>query len=405
SWNSVSPQLQAGDLVILREGTYTQTVTGNPNGEENNPIIIMAYPGEKVVFDNAFISINLGSNSQYNVFDGLIVTNSDWSRGYNSAIRTSGNNITFRNIEAMHQEIGLKGMEGLHNILVENSVFHDNPIEHGIYLGSRNVPNTNLTIRDSLMYRNGRNGFQHNGRVTNLVLENNILHSNKLAGISLLEGVSDSIFMNNLIFNNRKQGIIINNYDDSQTSILPYNQTGNLFINNLIWIGKYNWDDGGIEPSDHTAILINDLTAADNYDLSGHTFRNNIFITYNGPVFLFEKADYLDNTIVENNVFYRNAGPDSIMRVAGSNYDLGIFENYVVNSGGSASSNFYVDSFSTLFEDVSITYFGNPELFNFDHLPSSPAVDFGIQSGAPSEDLRGTIRTEIPDAGCYEQQP
>ena len=398
TWDAVKPQLQPGDAVIFREGIYdylgNYAITcSNLHGIENKPIIIMTYPGEKVVIDALANGINM-LGAKYLIFDGFILTNtqSEWGEGIGGGFSAY---ITFRNIESKGHSSGFHFMQDLHNILTENCVFHDNSQSHGIYWGSRDYPNKNLTIRNCIMYRNGRHGFQHNGRVTNLVLENNIIHSNTLGGISLLEGVCNSTFRNNLIFNNNKQGVIFFLYDSTMATIQPYDQTNNLFVNNLIWIGKYKWDGSGTEPSGHAPVHFNDGTAAQDKSMDGNVFRNNILISYHGPVFRFDQKKFADTTIIENNVIYRVGGSDKVMTYGGDTYDFDAFQNF----SDLIKNNLFQDPKLT---DISIDYYSTPEKFNFDYLSDSPAIDFGITTDAPSTDLRDNPRDENPDAGCYE---
>ena len=188
TWETVNSLLQPGDAVIFREGNYNYLGNyaipcSNLNGTADKPIIIMTYPGEKVIIDAISAGIQVWESS-YLTFDGFILDNTENNLG-NGLNMHLANNIVFRNIEAKHHSIGFKAAQDLHNILTEGCVFHDNIYSHGVYLGARDLPNSNLTLRNCIIYRNGRHGIQHNGRVTNLVLENNIIHSNDMGGISL----------------------------------------------------------------------------------------------------------------------------------------------------------------------------------------------------------------------------
>ena len=387
TWDKVKPLLQPGDAVIFRGGSYDYIIQCSKlNGTANKPIIVMAYPGEKVIIDAAY-SIT-GFPYSYMIFDGFICDNTGPYAGWGHGIEVldGSHHLSFKNIEVKHYSCGIKPMAGIHDILVENCVVHDNPHSHGMYFGSREVPNSNLTVRNCIMYRNGRHGFQHNGRVTNLVLENNIIHSNDMGGISLLEGVSNSVIRNNLIFNNNKQGIVFFLYDDANPAILPYDQTNNLIVNNLIWIGKYKRDGSGVSTSDMPAIHFNDATAAQNHSMDGNVFRNNILVTYNGPVFRFDQKKFADTTIIENNVVYRVGGSDKVMTYGGDTYDFDAFQNF----SDLIKNNVFQDPKLT---DISIDYYSTPEKFNFDYLSDSPAINFGIDTDAPSADLRGNLRT------------
>ena len=408
SWNTVRSLIQPGDLVMFREGVYGHTRLTN-SGLPDKPIVIMAFPGETVILDDSYAAILVDGRSNL-VFDGFITDNTlapgtqNGILSYSSAGRPV-RNVTFRNIETRNHQRGWVGGYDHHDILVENSVFHDSST-HGIYLASNAtfVPNTNLTVRNSLSYNNGRHGFQHNGRVTNLLLEGNIFHSNTMGGVSFLQGVSDSIVRNNLIFNNAKMGIQFYLYEDADPNIQAFDQTGNLVVNNTFWVGQYDWKTGSTGTQSFSAVLFNDNSVSQTGSMDDNMFRNNIFVTYFGSVFKFSQERVADSTIIENNVIYKTEGAyqDTIMTYGGGwEPYVGQHYNFTEFEGFSEliRNNLFQDP---EFRDVSVDYFDSPENFDFDLVGSSPILDFGVATEAPVTDLRGNVRTGIPDAGCYE---
>ena len=401
NWDGVQYELEVGDVVVYREGVHTDYISTSYcdlQGTAENPFVIMTYPGELVVIDHVYNAIGV-NNASYVTFDGFVCDNTADVGNQGITLYTSSN-ITFRNIEARNHERGIKGMDDLHYIVIENSVFHDNRASHGIYLGARDLPNTNAIIRNNIMYRNGRHGFQHNGRMTGMVMENNIIHSNTLGGIKFVNGVSHSTVRNNLIFNNRKAGILIEADSDweNYSYIYPYDGDSNLITNNLIWMGQFNWDGTAQsqenEPSYHPAISINDWSGL-NVSLDDNVIRNNILVSSYGAVIDFAEARFADTTTIENNVMYRAGGADNAVTYGETLYSLAAFETF----SSMAQNNVFADPLLT---DVSFDYYAMPELFNFDYLAGSPAIDFGVDTDAPSEDLRGDTRIGDPDAGCYE---
>jgi hypothetical protein len=359
NYYNVPGGIQPGDLFLFRQGTWQATSTAlgayKLNGTPEKPIVFLATPGEYVLMDSLSQSIGIDTSS-YIIVDGFVADN---TRGrYSKGIGMKfSHHITLRNIEARGHERGMIGMQDLHDILTEYCVFHDNVGSHGIYWGARDLPNSNLTVRCSIMYRNFRYGFQHNGRVTNLVLENNIIHSNNLGGISLLQGINDSFIRNNLIFNNNKQGIVINTYDDAHPNILPYDQNNILIENNLIWIGKYSWN-GNYLTQDYSGILFADSTAAQASDLGHNTIRNNIIVTYQGEIFRFSQPKFAETCIIQDNLIYRVAGDDEVMYYGGAVYDFAAFTGF----SDLFSGNTYAEP---NFRDVSIDYYLTPEKFDF----------------------------------------
>ena len=331
SYGSVPGGVQPGDVVIYREGTWQSNYifnATNVHGTAGEPIVFMAMPGERVVFDATDQSIEVGYSSNL-VLDGFICANTQgW---YGKGIGTKfSSNIVFRNLDSSGHTWGMIGNKDLHDILIEYSVFHDNPIEHGVYLCGDFIGDSDITFR------------------------NNIIHSNNLGGISLLLGVQESVFRNNLIFNNNKQGIILYNYDDYTPA---FDQINNVLENNLIWIGRYSWN-GGTEPKDYCGVLVKDGTAAQEHDLGHNTFRNNIIVTYYGEAFRFSKADFADTTTIESNLIYRVGGDGAVMYVAGSTCDFAGFESFSPLISGNTFA-------QPKFADVSINYYLTPEKFDF----------------------------------------
>jgi parallel beta-helix repeat protein len=357
-WEAVAGRVRPGDVVLFREGVYKDRYPLSCiklSGSENSPIVIAAFPGQRAVLDATEKSIAV-DRCRHLVFDGFVLTNSAGTLGKGIGMKFSSN-ITLRNIESTRHYWGWIGMQDLHDILAERCVFHDNPHEHGIYLGAHDKPNTNLTVRKCLMYRNGYHGFQHNGRVRGLVLEDNVIHSNSLGGISLIMGVSDSVVRNNLVFNNNKQGIIFYTYDDRQATARPYDQSGNLVTGNTIWVGRHSWD-GKYKTGNYAAILFNDATAAQKVRMERNAFRGNTIVTQAGEAFRFAQERLATTTIVEENLIHRASGPGKVMSCSGKDYDFNSFESFSPHFRGNRFA-------APQFADVSVDYYETPEAFDF----------------------------------------
>jgi len=403
TWGKVKKLLKPGDGAIFRGGEYKIRWGINISGLKGTaeePIVIMANPGEKVIIDD--ISGGVGAagpaGCAFVIIDGFVLDNTKnagWGNGIGLHLTAQAHNIVYRNIEARNWASGVHAMCNLRDIIFEYCVFHDNRNSHGIYLGAREIPNDNVIVRNCIIYRNGRHGFQHNGRITNLLLENNIIHSNTMGGISLLQGVSHSIFRNNLIFNNNRQGIIFYLYDSTMKGIQVYDQTNNLIVNNTIWIGRYKWKGDGEEPGDHASIGFADDTKGQLRNMGGNIFRNNILVTYNGPIFRFREERNFSGTVIENNLLFRDGGASKLIEVNKNYYDLKAFNNL----SNLIKNNIYAPPG---FADVSINYYSKPGRFNFDYLPTSKGIDFGEKNGTPIRDLKGNLRVGNPDLGCYE---
>ncbi len=406
--NNANP-LQPGDVVVWREGTYNERINTKRvgsrdyviQGTADQPIVFMSFPGEQVVIDVIENAIEVGGtfgNGPNNIiFDGLSLDNTsapNKGRGIKVEGKYQGEvrGVTFKNLLVENYFWGILANQFIHETTIEGSVIRNNGGEHGIYLASKdgNV-NTNLTVRGNVIYGNAMQGVYHNGLVTNLLIDSNIIHSNGTVGIELVNGVHDSIIRNNLVFNNSKQAVVLYNYNSSASNILPFDQTNNLFVNNTFWVGQYG-KTGGYKPNGYEAVLFNDAAGDNSFD--NNIFRNNIIVTYAGPAFEYYQEDFLDTTVIENNIIHAMNG-GAALRYGGTNYWGNDFENM----SSLIRNNNFVDP---QFVDVSVDYYNSPELFNFDLLDNSPAIDFGIVTDAPDVDLIGQARVDLPDVGCYE---
>ena len=204
-------------------------------------------------------------------------------------------------------------------------------------------------------------------------------------------GVSDSMFRNNLVFSNSKQAVVIYDYDSTSQAIVAYDQTGNTFVNNTLWVGRYSVS--GYSPSPFAAVLFNDATAA-SHSFDDNIFRNNIIVSDSGEAFEFYQADFADTQIIENNLIY-SIGDGRPMGYAGTTYGAAQFEGFSSLIRNNVFAN-------PRFADVSVDYYDRPELFNFNLLSSSPAINLGVNVDAPATDITGLYRIGLPDAGCYE---
>ncbi len=64
--------LKPGDRLLLRQGTYRERLTVDADGTSTAPIIIQAWPGEKVVVDNALAAFRAAGNTDWEPFNTAI---------------------------------------------------------------------------------------------------------------------------------------------------------------------------------------------------------------------------------------------------------------------------------------------------------------------------------------------
>ncbi len=410
SWNKVRPLLCAGDMVIYRGGDYAPGVGSNPyridgnglQGTAENPIVIMAYPGEQVTLNASYSAMVLGSQSsptRHVVVDGI---DCFWGgEGVAGIEFYFTHNLTLRNIVIEGFARGVFAFQDLRDILIENVICRESwdlpNGTHGFYLGEREYPNSDITVRHCLAYRNGRHGFQHNGRCERMVLEGNLFHSNLLAGISLIDGSHHGVFRDNLVFNNNRQGIVLYVYGEFGTQ---EPNTDNLFEYNTVWVGRHTGVGTGTPPRDYSAIVFSiddgpggSIPDPENYTMTNNVFRRNILETDNGPTFRLAELVHGATTVVEDNLFHKTVG----LGDGSSPNDLVLSSPQTDGSHSVVTSSEYWWGFARfatltplirrntyappLFADVKHSYATTPELFDFTLLdPTHP--DVGVRLNA-----------------------
>jgi hypothetical protein len=142
-----SAGVNPGDTVYIRGGTYYSTKTADDenqtylsgiNGSSDHPIIIEAYPGEKVIFD--FSNVLQPDNANKHGYVGLEMQHCTWTYWKNLRFtgvyqNKSGNgcanihiyecdNTTFENIESDHGMTGF-ACENSNNVTYINCDAHD----------------------------------------------------------------------------------------------------------------------------------------------------------------------------------------------------------------------------------------------------------------------------------------
>lgn len=415
-------KLGPDDVIVFREGKYNLNTTGSlfsKKGTPGHPVTFMAYPGEAPVFErydkergpnNGIIG---GATKLHDlVYDGLITENAAIGGEFTFAERIVVQNCVFRK----HLARGFFAMQGIKDWKVIGSTFHDTSMKgtHGMYLGSRDVPNSNILIQGCLFYRNGRTGFQHNGPVTDLRFEDNIVHSNNLSGVSLVNGIDQSLFRNNVIFNNNKQAIVIQSHHNPQANEVAHTNNENIFINNTLWVGRDNVGLGNRKQDLFPCVEFNSAkedSKEANARYKGNRFVNNICVNYKGPfVKYYDIRDHYE-TEYANNLLYHADGKNR----EGVKADKGdgsedwsdrhpyYYWNFQSAFGGdmkNVSSNL---NEPPRFVRTSLDSSRSPEEYNFNLLPVSGAIGKGLlHSSASPMDISGTIRSDSVAIGAYE---
>jgi parallel beta-helix repeat protein len=223
-------RLRAGQTVLVRSGTYKETVRVSRSGTRSAPINFVAAPGGKVSVTGAgnsrsvgfyvsgrnYVTIH-GFNVSRTGADGIVVRNSS-----NVVIR--GNRVSYAGRPAegrLATGIRLKGATD--SIVAGNTVDHNT--NYGIYLQNGSTRNRivgNRVSRNARVIERAAAGIALFSSPGNTVC-GNISHANEDSGIGFLRGSNNSLACDNVLYNNGDHGI------DS------YRSTGQLIIANTVY--------------------------------------------------------------------------------------------------------------------------------------------------------------------------
>lgn len=352
----------AGDQVIVHSGDYAG-FNLTTSGTASAWIQFTALDGATIVDPDPDRGqgINLEGPS-YVIIEGFTIQGSpgELENGIRAVLGdhiTIRNNQTFDNFE-----------RGIFTGFVDDVVIVGNECagsidEHGIYVsnsGDRPI------IRNNYIHDNHANGIHMNGDasaggdgiISGALVEGNVIINNGQGGGSGVngDGVQDSVIQNNLIIGNHASGIALYRIDGAEGS------KNNLVINNTV----VNASDGrwGITISGGS---------------TGNMVVNNIFISRHG----FRGAMDVHTDSMVGFVSDYNVVEDRFTTSGGDNGTL-TFAEWQTQTGQGQHS--FVATEAQLFVDPTLPG-GNYHLN-----PTSPALDVGLATGAPSDDVDGDPR-------------
>lgn len=440
----VLTSLRAGDMVIYRAGTYTapaQFFYPVTNGTQANPIIVMTYPGESVTIDtsvNSNPAISLLDRSWY-IIDGFKIT-----KGFNGGCISGGtsqwlastntyHDVTVRHVEMYNCKWGYIAAGG-DNLLLEDSIGHDNPYEHAVYWGAKGdlVANNN-TIRRTIAYNNAQNGYHLNGNMNHLVMENNIAYNNGIANFDWQNGIHNSVFRSNLSFQGGSSGgLILSTYPGTEGtngcgpsrtepcvcnpgnmySICAHDMENNLIENFTSYQGQYVYDGTNAGQVAVWVARQNSCTtsACLAASMGNNTFRNIIAVTHtNGsnhyqPI-IFGQSAYFSTSKFENIISWQSdpAHKNGVVGVGFYPSSYG-FQPYTCASWASTFGNITGPCINAdpKFVAANSGWYKTPGLFDLRLQSTSPAISAGTPVGAPTYDLLGNTFNNPPSIGAYE---
>ncbi|MCL2701581.1 MAG: putative Ig domain-containing protein [Phycisphaerae bacterium] len=224
SWDHVvglgAGTLRPGDAVIFRAGTYGPDSRGNAitlqgqMGTEENPILIMGMPGERVTLTQAERGIYMWWDG-VNRSGHLVIDNFDIEAifGYAAISIGRASDVTIRNVAITSAGLwGVSVQYDVQSIRMENMVIRGQG-EHGVYIACTDDDTAgNISITGSLIYGNNDNGIHVNQQVDRIVIDGNILHGNNKA-MEFDSGPRNVVVTNNVMFDNYRSAIVLYHYD------------------------------------------------------------------------------------------------------------------------------------------------------------------------------------------------
>jgi hypothetical protein len=397
-WRTIqhaADELEAGETVYIRAGTYKEIVRPQNDGQAGKPITYAAYPGEQPVIDGDGLTLPEDQAGLFWVADrkfikvsGLKVMNARTDINSNGILVDRSEDITVEKCVTYNTRSSGVGVWSSRNIVVDG-----NDIELA-----------------------GAGGYQESLSVAvtdNFEVKNNILRGGgDKEGICVKDGSKNGRVHGNEVYGTPKIGIYIDAWDKPTRDIWVYqnivhgitNSAGiatasemggllqNVWINNNVVYGNKfygilisrNGDEGGPHPAKDIRVINNTMygngdewggcIAMDNPEASGVVIRNNICAESRSFELSVSNDVPTGAVTVENNLIHAYKG------------DL---------EDGEVKGNSVIEG-DPLFADVS----GH----DFRLKSGSPAIDRGSSVDAPKSDYDGRSRPQgsAVDIGAFE---
>ncbi|MEE9431846.1 MAG: right-handed parallel beta-helix repeat-containing protein [Melioribacteraceae bacterium] len=404
-------QLNAGDVLEIRGGTYNEKLGIDVSGNSSAYITIRNYLNEEVIIDASTFNDDasiIWTDNAYLIIEGLHLTNNIFN--FASGLTLQG---AAHHIEIINNKISNIKFSANPNAPVTNNT---NAVPLLIYADDPVNSLNNITISGNEVFNN-QTGYSENiscgGNFTYFVIENNIVRDNTNIGIDIggnylpsilppeLDHGRNGIIRNNLVYNcNADYSTAAGIYIDGGKDIIVENNicyhngyggeigceengstSGIIFRNNIFYenfyagmhIGGYDVNTTGIVLNSqvyNNTFYNNDV--GNNYNgeihltkLADCKIENNIFFISSQNVYTYIIRDQVNLTI-DYNLVYNLAGSSSIINVRSNGEDVGL-QNFYSSTGYGVHS-----------------VYGNPYFNNAPNDFHIPKISTAINAGNPS---------------------
>ena len=322
-WQTIgkaNQELEAGDIVYLREGVYSESIVPVNSGTPGNYITYSAFPGETVNITGVSRCADL-SNKDYINLTNLNIhnCNSRW------VLLDSSNHNIIRNCN-------MKENNGWAGILVKNA--HYNKILGNTIEGADDslyvVENSTHNLIEGNDFGDAEHGcidivgppgsVEFGASPSYNIVRNNSLHSRTHSSFQLERNAHHNLIENNRIY-------LTTDLDINPGNGLQVDASANIIRKNLIYDNKYNgltvnayWYEGTFKHCNynkiyHNVIYGNGLAQETNTgeSLEGNIFKNNVFANNNETIYFWSGGTENEyNPFFNNLILQENPGDDVI---------------------------------------------------------------------------------------------
>jgi hypothetical protein len=375
----MSANLKPGDTVIVRPGTYTESVSIGRSGAEDNHITLKSeVPGQALIRGTSWNAVSINAN--YVTIDGFDIS----GRGGGDGIEANGR----------------------HHIAVLNNIVHDNR-ESGIQFNGSDF----IRVEGNTTYNNASDGWFSG---ISIYQNRNITGDTKTEGFRTI--VRDNISYNNVTKTGQHtdgNGIIIDDFQSTQTKGFPNYTFPTLVENNLV----YGNGGKGIQVtwSDYVTVR-NNTSYHNNVDnLNTGTWRGELSNSASS------NNTWINNIAVANPRFNSNNTAIDNTSTGGYKNQNIVWANNLTFNGTAGNASVRTDGGNAMPTIANGNILGvdprfiDPGQANFLLHSTSPALNAGTNSfGLHTTDLLGNNRAvgrvdlgafEMPNGGATNAAP